>query len=102
MYNFCRSKSNKKMAYGENAKCHQKKFTLSEILERRLLRINHDIQRVYEELYETQERLTALRVNQINESEHNKAHKMTCAPSEDSDQPGHPHGLIRVFVVRMK
>ena len=25
-----------------------------------------------------------------------------CAPSEDSDQPGHPPNLIRVFVVRMK
>ena len=23
-----------------------------------------------------------------------------CAPSEDSDQPGHPHSLIRVFAVR--
>ena len=27
---------------------------------------------------------------------------MTCAPSEDSDQPGHPPSLIRVFAVRMK
>ena len=27
-------------------------------------------------------------------------HKMTCAPSEDSDQPGHPPSLIRVFAVR--
>ena len=25
-----------------------------------------------------------------------------CAPSEDSDQPGHPPSLIRVFVVRTK
>ena len=25
---------------------------------------------------------------------------MTCAPSEDSGQPGHPHSLIRVFAVR--
>ena len=25
-----------------------------------------------------------------------------CAPSQDSDQPGHPPSLIRVFVVRMK
>ena len=25
-----------------------------------------------------------------------------CAPSEDSDQPGHPPSLIRVFDVRMK
>ena len=26
----------------------------------------------------------------------------TCAASEDSDQPGHPPSLIRVFAVRMK
>ena len=25
-----------------------------------------------------------------------------CAPSEDSDQPGHPPSLIRVFAVRMR
>ena len=25
-----------------------------------------------------------------------------CAPSEDSDQPGHPPRMIRVFAVRMK
>ena len=24
-----------------------------------------------------------------------------CAPSEDSDQPGHPPSLIRVFAVRL-
>ena len=28
--------------------------------------------------------------------------KMACAPSEDSDQPGHPPSLIRVFAVRLK
>ena len=27
---------------------------------------------------------------------------MACAPSEDSDQPGHPPSLIRVFAVYMK
>ena len=27
---------------------------------------------------------------------------MACAPSEDSDQSGHPASLIRVFAVRMK
>ena len=27
---------------------------------------------------------------------------MVCAPSEDSDQPGHPPSLIRVFTVRIK
>ena len=34
------------------------------------------------------------------EPPHNKTNKMTCAPSEDSDQPGYPPCLIRVFVVR--
>ena len=33
---------------------------------------------------------------------HEKHNKMACAPSEDSDQPGHPPSLIRVFTVRMK
>ena len=28
--------------------------------------------------------------------------QMACAPSKDSDQPGHPPSLIRVFAVRMK
>ena len=28
--------------------------------------------------------------------------KSDCAPSKDSDQPGHPPSLIRVFAVRMK
>ena len=31
-----------------------------------------------------------------------KTNKVACAPSEDSDQPGHPHSLIRVFAVHMK
>ena len=33
---------------------------------------------------------------------HDKTSKMAYAPSEDSDQPGHPPSLIRVFAVRMK
>ena len=38
----------------------------------------------------------------IIELQHNKTNKMTCASSEDSDQPGHPPSLIKVFPVRMK
>ena len=38
----------------------------------------------------------------IYEPPHDKTNKMACAPSEDSDQPGHPPTLIRVFAVRMK
>ena len=30
---------------------------------------------------------------------HDKTNKMICAPSENSDQPGHPLCLIRVFAV---
>ena len=37
-----------------------------------------------------------------NMSPHDKTNKMACAPSKDSDQPGHPPSLIRVFAVRMK
>ena len=33
---------------------------------------------------------------------HDKTNKMAFAPSEDSDQPGHPPSLISVFAVRMK
>ena len=33
---------------------------------------------------------------------HDKTNKMACAPSKDSDQPGHPLSLIRVFAVCMK
>ena len=38
----------------------------------------------------------------IIEPPHDKTNKMACAPSEDSDQPGHPPSLIRVLAVRMK
>ena len=33
------------------------------------------------------------------EPQQDETSKMTCAPSEDSDQPGHPPSLIRVFAV---
>ena len=34
------------------------------------------------------------------EPPYDKTHKMAFAPSEDSDQPGHPPSLIKVFAVR--
>ena len=37
-----------------------------------------------------------------NEPPYDKTNKMTCVPSEDSDQPGHPPSLIGVFAVHMK
>ena len=33
------------------------------------------------------------------EPHHDKTNKVACAPSEDSDQPGHLPSLIRVFAV---
>ena len=36
------------------------------------------------------------------EPQHDKTNKAACAPSKDSDQPGHPYSLIRVFTVRME
>ena len=33
------------------------------------------------------------------EPEHDKTNNLTGAPSKDSDQPGHPPSLIRVFSV---
>ena len=35
----------------------------------------------------------------IIEQKHDKTNKMSCVPSEDSDQPGHPSSLIIVFAV---
>ena len=35
-----------------------------------------------------------------NEPSHDKLNKMAYAPSEDSDQLGHPPSLIRVFAAR--
>ena len=39
------------------------------------------------------------RTTKIIEPKHDKTNKMTCAPSEDSNQPGHPPSLIRVFAL---
>ena len=36
------------------------------------------------------------------EPPHDKTNKMACVPSDDSDQPGHPPSLIRVFAVCMQ
>ena len=35
-----------------------------------------------------------------NKPQHDKTNRMTCAPSEDSDQPRHAPSLIKVFAVR--
>ena len=39
-------------------------------------------------------------VSLFDEAKHDKTNKMTCAPSEDLDQLGHPPSLIRIFAVR--
>ena len=38
---------------------------------------------------------TPITLNKIKDLPHDKINKMACAPSEDSDKPGHPPGLIR-------
>ena len=43
-----------------------------------------------------------LPIDELCEWSHDTTNKMTRVPSEDSDQPGHPPSLIRVFAVRMK
>ena len=45
-------------------------------------------------------RLIASEIENI-ELEHNKTNKMTCASSEDLDQPGHRASLIGVFAVHL-
>ena len=37
-----------------------------------------------------------------NEPKHDKNNKITCAPSIDSDQPGHLPNVIKVFAVHLK
>ena len=41
-------------------------------------------------------------IHRQNEPHHDKTNKVACASSEDSDQPGHPPSLIRVFALHMK
>ena len=43
-----------------------------------------------------------LTVQKLNGPLYVKSNNMACAPSENSDQPGHPPSLIRVFAVRSK
>ena len=44
--------------------------------------------------------LTRMYRSVVNKPPHEKTNKMACAPSEDSDEPGHPPSLIKVFAVR--
>ena len=44
---------------------------------------------------------TATLKRKIYEPPHEKTNKMACVPSEDSDQPGHPPSLTRVFNLRL-
>ena len=46
--------------------------------------------------------IVELQFKMWNEPPQDKTNKMACAPSEDSDQPGHSPSLIRVFAVRME
>ena len=46
--------------------------------------------------------IMSLILSGADEPQYNKTNKLTCAPSEDSHQPGHPSSLIRVFAVCMK
>ena len=41
----------------------------------------------------------AVNLKTSHEPAHDKTNKMACAPNEDSDKPGHPPSLIRVFAV---
>ena len=39
------------------------------------------------------------KIHPLNEPQHDKTNNMTCALSEDSDQPAHLRSLTRVFAV---
>ena len=56
---------------------------------------------IFASIRRTKARVTSL-LPFLNEPPHDKTNKMICASSEDSDQPGHPRSLIRVFAVRLK
>ena len=60
------------------------------------LEIKNKIRRIFHSNINTNQTSNA---NSRNEPPHDKTNNVVCAPSEDSDQPGH---LIRVFAVRMK
>ena len=51
-------------------------------------------------LYKANNRIEILISTRTFEPPHDKTNKMACAPSENSNQPGHPPSLIRVFAVR--
>ena len=51
---------------------------------------------------ETEFRTFLLHGSLLYEPPYDQTNKMTSAPSEDSDQPGHPSSLTRVFAVRIK
>ena len=56
----------------------------------------------YKIIFPWQSSVNVITLNICFEPPPDKANKVACAPSEDSDQPGHPPSLIRVFTVRMK
>ena len=55
------------------------------------------------ELYVDQSRFSFIHNLTLSfEPAHDKTNKVACVPSEDSDQPGNPPRLIKVFAVHMK
>ena len=53
-------------------------------------------------IYEQWKNITLIHWNKRTREKCLVTKQSECAPSEDSDQPGHPTSLIRVFAVRMK
>ena len=47
-------------------------------------------------------KLSELLRNQIIEPQRQKTYLLACSPNENTNQPAHPRGPIRLFVVRMK
>ena len=61
--------------------------------------VRRDIGMSVSEKTETVSMFSKCFLSMLNEPPHDKTNKMACAPSEDSDQPGHPPSLIRIFAV---
>ena len=54
------------------------------------------------EIVNVRQEIVHLRHQKVFQPGHDKTNKMACAPSENSDQPGHRPSLIRVFAIGMK
>ena len=76
--------------------------TLKGSMGERITKALHKVEEKKKKRAERRAQVSYRETGLTHEPQLDKTNKMICAPSEDSDQPGHPPSLIRVFAVRMK